>query len=179
MQCRDLVRKDFAAWGWRIPFLLSGVLVIVSLYFRLRLQETAAFEALLQSHQEAKSPIRELFSTRENIVRVLLAVFGSTAGQAALGSVALVYAPSFMQAVLKIDIRTSSSIAILAVLLALPLYLLFGWVSDRVGRRPMIIFGTCLAIVFYGPIYHGMQVASAPPEFWPLVFYNWGANRFL
>ena len=123
--------EDFAAWGWRIPFLLSGVLVIVSLYFRLRLQETAAFEALLQSHQEAKSPIRELFSTRENVIRVLLAVFGSTAGQAALGSVALVYAPSFMQAVLKIDIRTSSSIAILAVLLALSVI-----PPVRLGVRP-------------------------------------------
>ncbi len=165
--------EGFAIWGWRIPFLVSGILVAFSLYFRLRLRETAVFEALRHRHQAATSPARELFTVRENILRLLLAVFGSTAGQSALGLTALGFAPSFMQAVLKIDIKTSSLIAIVAVFLALPVYVLSGRVSDSIGRRPMIILGTCLAVVFYGPIYYGMQLASAPVRFWPLVFYNW------
>ena len=164
---------DFAAWGWRLPFLLSGVLVVVSLRFRLRLQETAAFQALQRSHQQARTPARELFGTRENIVRLLLAVFGSTAGQAALGSVALNITPSFMQAILHVDVGVAASVALVAVLLALPFYVAAGWLCDRVGRRPMIIAGCTLALAFYVPIYHGLQHAAAPAEFWPLVFYNW------
>ncbi len=164
---------DFAAWGWRIPFLLSGMLVIISLRFRLRLQETAAFEALQRSHQEAKSPVRELFTTRENVRTMLLAIFGSTAGQGALGTTALVFTPSFMQAILHVDIETAASVALVAVVLALPFYIASGWICDRIGRRPMIIAGSGLAVIFYVPIYHGMQLAAAPPQFWTLVFYNW------
>ena len=164
---------DFAAWGWRLPFLLSGVLVAVSLWFRLRLQETAAFQALQRSHQQARTPVRELFSTRVNVKRLLLAVFGSTGGQAALGSVALNITPSYMQAILHVDVGLAASVALVAVLLALPFYVASGWLCDRIGRRPMLIAGCTLALVFYLPIYHGLQDAAAPARYWPLVFYNW------
>ncbi len=164
---------DFATWGWRLPFLLSGVLVAVSLRFRLRLRETAAFEALQRDHQEARSPVRELFTTRENIVRMLRAIFGSTAAQGALGATALVFTPSFMQAVLHVDIEVAASVALVAVMLAVPFYIAAGWICDRVGRRPMIILGSALAVIFYVPIYHGMQLAASPPQFWLLVLYNW------
>ncbi len=164
---------DFATWGWRLPFLLSGVLTVVSLRFRLRLQETAAFEALQRNHQEAKSPVRELFTTRENIVRMLLGVFGSTAAQGALGTTALVLTPSFMQAILHVDIEVAASVALVAVMLSLPCYIAAGWICDRVGRRPMIILGSSLALIFYVPIYYGIHLAASPPQFWLLVFYNW------
>ncbi len=163
----------FDAWGWRIPFLLSSVLVLVSIAFRMRLHETAAFQALRRSRHTASSPVVELLSTRENIRRLLLGVFGSTAGQAALGLTSVFFSSNFMQAVLKLDIGTASSISLVAVSLAVPFYLLFGWVSDHIGRRPMIIAGMCFAIVCYVPIYHGMAAFSAPPQFWPLVLFNW------
>ena len=163
----------FDAWGWRIPFLLSGVLVVVSMIFRMRLQETAAFEALRRSRQTAQAPARELVSTRENITRLLLGVFGSTAGQGALGLTSVFFSANFMQAVLKLDIGTASSVSLVAVSLALPCYLLFGWLSDHVGRRPMIIAGMLYAVVFYVPIYYGMTQVSSPPQFWMLVLFNW------
>ena len=167
----------FNAWGWRVPFLISGVLVLVSLHFRLKLRETAVFEALRRNHQQSKSPILEVFASRENFLRLVLAVFGSTAGQSALGITAL-FATSFMQAVLKIDIGTASAVGVVAIVLALPVYVFSGWLTDRVGRRPMIIAGTCLAVVFYGPIYYGMRAVSAPPQFVPLVFFSWVQYSF-
>ena len=172
-------RAMFAAWGWRLPFLFSGVLVLLSLWFRLRLRETAAFEALRRSHAASESPIRELFTERGNVVRVLIAIFGSTAGQGALGITALGFSLSFMQAILKVDVGTASKVLQLATLLALPFYLVFGWVSDHTGRKPMILLGLCLGIIFYAPIYHGMQMAVAPLQFWRLVFLSWAQILFV
>ena len=172
--CRTgLGAEAFDLWGWRVPFLLSSVLVVLSINFRLRLQETAAFEAIRRRNETARSPVRELVGTRENVVRLLLAVFGSTAGQGALGITAVFFATGFMQAILKIDIGIVSSVSLFAVLAALPFYVLFGWISDYVGRRPMIITGMLLAVVFEVPIYYGMKTVSAPPQFGMLVLYNW------
>ena len=165
---------DFAAWGWRLPFLLSGLLVVVSLWFRLRLQETAAFQVLQRSHRQARTPVRELFSKWVNLKRLLLAVFGSTGGQAALGAVALAITPSYLQAFLHVDVGVAASVSLVAVMLALPFYIASGWLCDRLGRRPMVIAGCILALVFYLPIYHGLQhAAAAPAQYWLLVLYNW------
>ena len=169
----------FAVWGWRLPFLFSSVLVLLSLVFRLRLRETPVFEVLRRTHAAARSPVRELFTGRENVTRMLVAVFGSTAGQGALGITALGFSLSFMQAILKVDVGTTSKVLQLATLLALPFYLVFGWLSDRVGRKPMILLGLCLGIVFYVPIYHGMQMDVAPLRFWRLVFLSWAQILFV
>jgi MFS family permease len=169
----------FSAWGWRVPFLVSGVLVFASLYLRARLNETPVFRALIQHHQSAKSPARELFFNRENFIKFLLTIFGSSAGQSAMGITALVYALSFMQAVLKVDISTASAIFFIGIALATPFYALFGLISDYTGRRPMIILGAVCAIVFYIPIYAAMKWAAAPLNFWMLVFLIWLQVFFL
>jgi len=172
--CRNSMNETtFDDWGWRIPFLISGVLVFVSLYLRMRMRETPVFEALLRTRQSANSPIRELFFKRENRVRMLLGIFGATAGQSALGITALAYSLTFMEAVLKVDIATASGAIFIALACGMPFYLLFGWLSDRIGRRPLIILGGLCAIVFYVPIYAAMKWAASPPQFWMLAFLCW------
>ncbi|BEU28477.1 MFS transporter [Paraburkholderia sp. 22B1P] len=163
----------FESWGWRVPFLISGVLVLISLYLRMRLQETPVFEALRLHHQGAKSPVRELLFDRTNFRRLLIGTFGATVGQAALGITAMAYSISFMQAVLKVDAADASAIFFIAVIGGIPFYLLSGWLSDKIGRRPLIIAGATCALIFYIPIYAGMKAASSPPDFWVLVALNW------
>lgn len=178
--CRNAMdAAAFDDWGWRIPFLLSGLLVLISLYLRMRLRETPIFAALRQTHQHSTSPVRELFTNRENIVRMVSGVFGSTSGQAALGITALAYSLSFMQAILKIDIAVASGAFFIALVAAIPFYLFFGWLSDKVGRRPMIILGTSCGVVFYVPLYMAMKWAANPIHFWMLTFLNWAQVLFV
>jgi MFS family permease len=163
LACRNWLGDDtFNSWGWRLPFLFSALLVIFSVYLRLRLSETPIYEKLMERGSTSKHPIRETFANPANLKVVLLAIFGVAAGQAALGITGNVYALQFMQAVLKVDMATSSAISMVALLLVVPVYVLTGWLSDVIGRRKLIITGLLLAAVFYVPIYMAMKAFSNP-----------------
>jgi MFS family permease len=163
----------FADWGWRVPFLLSGFLVAVSFYLRLQLHETPIFEEMRRNHATAKSPVSELFLQGDNLRRLLRTMFGSTVGQGSIGIVAMVYSLTFMEGILKLNATTASSVFFIAVACALPLYIFFGWLSDRIGRKPLLLTGATSAFVCWIPIYMAMKAASSPPQFWFLVFLNW------
>ncbi|RYZ65379.1 MAG: MFS transporter, partial [Proteobacteria bacterium] len=150
----------FKEWGWRIPFLLSIVLVGMSFMIRRKLQESPLFAKMKASGKAAVNPLRESFMNPENRRLVILALFGLTAGQGVVFYTGQFYALYFLQTVLKIDFKTASTIIAVAILLGTPSFLVFGSLSDKIGRKKIIMTGCLLAAVLYFPIYHWMVAAS-------------------
>jgi MFS family permease len=150
----------FKAWGWRLPFLLSIVLVGMSLYIRLRLQESPLFAALKRGGQTSLAPLKESFAKWSNVKIVLLVLFGATAGQGIVWYTGQFYALSFMQTVLKLGLVRSSVIVAIAILCAMPFFTVFGALSDRIGRLKIMLAGNLLAALTYLPIYHAMKAAG-------------------
>jgi MFS family permease len=148
--------EAFGSWGWRIPFLISIFLVGMSLYIRLRMKESPIFQHIKSTGMASAKPIVEAFTNPENRRRVLISLFGATAGQGVVWYTGQFYALFYMQTILKIEKQTASLIIAAAILLAIPLFILFGWLSDRIGRKKIIMAGCLLAVIFYLPIYHGM-----------------------
>jgi MFS family permease len=147
----------FKAWGWRVPFLLSIVLVAMSLYIRLRLQESPLFAALKRGRQTSAAPLRESFARWSNFKIVLLVLFGATAGQGVVWYTGQFYALSFLQSVMKLDLVRSSIVVAVAILLAMPFFTVFGALSDRFGRLKIMMAGNLLAAISYLPIYRTMK----------------------
>ena len=147
----------FKAWGWRLPFLLSIVLVAMSLYIRLRLQESPLFAALKRGRQTSAAPLKESFARWSNFKIVLLVLFGATAGQGVVWYTGQFYALSFLQSVMKLDLVRSSIVVAVAILLAMPFFTVFGALSDRVGRLKIMMAGNLLAAICYLPIYRTMK----------------------
>lgn len=145
--------ETFAAWGWRIPFLLSAILVAAALFIRVRLQETPLFRRLKASGQASVSPIRDSLGSGRNWGMIALALFGATAGQAVVWYQGQFQARSYLEGTLKVDFVTGDLIMIVALLLGTPLFLVFGALSDRIGRKPIIMAGCLLAAITYYPIY--------------------------
>ncbi|MGH2735842.1 MAG: MFS transporter, partial [Actinomycetota bacterium] len=153
--------ENFEAWGWRIPFLLSSVLVAIALYIRLSLRETPLFSRLKSEKKTSTSPIKDSF--RNNAWRLMLvALLGATAGQAVVWYTGQFYPLFFLQNQLEIDLVTSSVIVGIAIIFATPFFLLFGWLSDRIGRKPIILGGCLIAAITYIPIYQAMIAVSDP-----------------
>src|SRR3989454_6486477 len=152
----------FAVWGWRIPFLLSIVLVAISVYIRLRLQETPLFSRLKASGRSSARPLREALASRANWKLILLALFGATAGQAVVWYTGQFLALFYMQRILKVDLFTSNEIMFVALVLATPLFIVFGRLSDRIGRKKIMMAGCLLAAVSYAPLYAGMTAFGNP-----------------
>jgi len=158
---RQLVgEEDFKEWGWRIPFLLSIVLIFFSYYIRVRLSESPLFARLKASGKASLSPIKESFANPQNRRLVLLALFGATAGQGVVWYTGQFYALYYLQTVLKVDMVTSNQIIAVALLLGTPFFIVFGALSDRVGRKPIMMAGCALAALLYIPIYMGMTAAA-------------------
>jgi MFS family permease len=157
-----LGEETFKAWGWRFPFLLSFVLLAVSLYIRVRMDESPLFSRMKASGKSSKNPLRESFTNRENLRYVLIALFGATAGQGVVWYTGQFYALTFLQAVLKIDWRTSYVLVSIALALGTPFFLVFGWLSDRIGRKKIMLAGCVLGAVTYLPIYVAMKHFSNP-----------------
>jgi len=153
----------FADWGWRIPFLLSSVLVAAALYIRWRLRETPLFTRLKEMGRTATSPIRESIGTNWRLI--LLALFGATAGQAVVWYTGQFYALYFLQTVRGVDKVTSYAIVATALALGTPLFILFGRLSDRIGRKKIIMAGCLLAAVTYYPLYVAMSYFSDTATF--------------
>src|SRR5881227_1081919 len=151
--CRiTLGTPAFEAWGWRIPFLVSLVLLGVSVWIRLKLNESPLFQAMKAEGKTSKKPLTESFAEWGNLRIVLLALFGLTAGQAVVWYTGQFYTLFFLTQTLKVDAQTANLLIAASLLLATPFFLVFGSLSDRIGRKPIIMAGLLLAAVTYFPI---------------------------
>jgi MFS family permease len=152
----------FSSYGWRIPFLLSFILVGMSIYIRLRLRESPLFAKLKEEGKSSKAPLNDSFGNRRNWKLILLALFGATAGQAVVWYTGQFYALFFLQTVLKVNYVTSYIIIAIALLIGTPFFLVFGGLSDRIGRKKIMMAGCLIAAITYVPIYMGMKAAAGP-----------------
>jgi MFS family permease len=160
---RGVVGEDaFKVWGWRVPFILSLLLVAISYYIRIRLRESPLFAILKETGKTSRAPIQESFGTWSRWKVFFVVLFGATAGQAVVWYTGQFYALLFMQTVLKVPLVTSYVCVAVALILGAPLFVFFGGLSDRIGRKKIMIAGNLLAALFYVPIYHAMKLYSSP-----------------
>jgi MFS family permease len=157
-----LGEETFTAWGWRIPFILSAVLVALALYIRLRLQETPLFTRLKDAGQSSTKPLRESLGSGKNWGLILLALLGMTAGQAVVWYTGQFYALFFLQTQMGVGFVDSYVIVGTAIVLATPFFIFFGWLSDRIGRKPIILGGCLIAAITYVPLYIAMNNFANP-----------------
>lgn len=158
---QSLMSKEaFSAYGWRIPFLLSILLVGLSLYIRLRMKESPIFQHIKSTGMTSAQPLKEAFTNRENLKRVLISLFGATAGQGVVWYTGQFYALFYLQTILKVNPRTANIIVAVALLIGMPLFTVFGALSDRVGRKRLMMAGCLLAVICYLPIYKAMVAAA-------------------
>ena len=150
----------FRSWGWRVPFLISILLVAVSLYIRLRMKESPIFQHIKGTGATSTKPLREAFAQWDNLKRVLVSLFGATAGQGVVWYTGQFYALFYLQTVLKVNNTSANYIVAIALLLGMPLFVVFGALSDRIGRKRLMMAGCLLAAVSYLPIYKAMQAVS-------------------
>ena len=163
MGVRALLGEDaFADWGWRIPFLVSIALLAVSVWIRLSLAETPAFQRMKARGRTSRAPVREAFGQWKNLRLALLALLGLTAGQAVVWYTGQFYALFFLTQQLKVDAATAQLLLALALLLGTPMFIVFGALSDRVGRKPVILLGCVLAAATYFPAFQALTEAANP-----------------
>jgi MFS family permease len=155
-----LSKEDFQAWGWRIPFLASIFLLAISLYIRLKMKESPIFAHLKSTKMTSAQPLKDAFTNWENLRRVLISLFGATAGQGVVWYTGQFYALFYMQAILKVNTKTASIIIAIAVLIGMPLFTVFASLSDKIGRKKLMMAGCLLAVICYIPIYHAMERAA-------------------
>jgi MFS family permease len=157
LACRIGVDEDsFRSWGWRLPFLASVVLLAVSLYIRLKLEESPVFEQMKAEGRLSRAPIRESFGDRSKLKRVLITLFGITTGMTVIWYTSHFYALFFMQGLLQVDYKTSCLIFAAGLTLGLPLTVFFGALSDRIGRKPIMIAGLVLGGLTLIPAFHAL-----------------------
>jgi len=153
-------REAFTSWGWRLPFVISILLVGISLYVRLRMKESPIFSHLKSSGMTSVRPLKEAFTKWPNLKRVLISLFGATAGQGVVWYTGQFYALFYIQTILKVDTTSANYIVAIALLMGMPLFVVFGALSDRMGRKKIMMLGCILAAVSYFPIYKAMQAAA-------------------
>ncbi|AYA36520.1 MFS transporter [Hymenobacter oligotrophus] len=153
---------EFKEWGWRIPFLLSGFLVIASYYIRRKLHESPLFAKAKAEGKTTKNPLKESFLNPVNRRLVLISLFGATMGQGVVWYTGQFYAYSFMQNTLKMDIVDASLVLCVALLLATPFFVYFGSMSDRIGRKKIIMMGLLCGALFTVPIFYGLKQFAGP-----------------
>ncbi len=151
---------DFQTWGWRMPFLLSIVLVAISLYVRIRMKESPIFSHLKTTGMRSTKPLTDAFGNWTNLKQVLISLFGATAGQGVIWYTGSFYALFYLQTVLKLNAHTAHVVVAVATLLAIPFYVVFGALSDRIGRKKLMLAAMLVGAVAYLPIYHTMQSAA-------------------
>ncbi|MBF5046550.1 MHS family MFS transporter [Simulacricoccus sp. 17bor-14] len=161
--CRLAVSaEDFDRWAWRIPFLLSILLLGVSTWIRLKLSESPAFKRMKSEGKTSKAPLRESFAHWPNLKIVLLALFGVVAGQAVVWYTGQFYALFFLTQTLKVDAQPANLMIAAALLIGTPFFVIFGALSDRIGRKPIIMAGLLLAILTYFPLFKGITHFANP-----------------
>src|SRR6187551_3464066 len=149
--CRLLLGPQFETWGWRVPFLLSIVLLAMSGYIRLQLSESPVFIEMKSSGKTSSSPLTDSFARWSNLKIVVLALLGATAGQAVVWYGGQFYSLFFLTQTLKVDAQTANLLVAGALLLATPFFVVFGWLSDRIGRKKIVLGGCLLAALTYFP----------------------------
>ncbi|WP_206367454.1 MFS transporter [Sphingomonas sinipercae] len=152
----------FNAWGWRIPFLISAILLAISVWMRVKLAESPAFAQLVADDNVCKAPLREAFGNRDNLKRVLVAFFGIMCAQGAVWYFTFFYLQVFLERSLGLPGSTKDLLLIVMTLASAPLYVFFGWLSDRIGRKPVMVGGMLLALVLYFPASHWIAQAVNP-----------------
>ena len=145
--------KNFADWGWRIPFLVSILLVVVSIYIRMKMHESPVFSKLKAEGKVSANPLKESFQKKANFKMVLVALFGATMGQGVVWYTGQFYAQSFLENTCKLDFNESRYILLWAIVFATPFFVIFGSWSDKVGRKWIMLTGMLLGVICYRPIY--------------------------
>ena len=163
MAARSVIAvEDFDAWGWRIPFLISIFLLGISLWIRIKLNESPVFQKMKEEGATSKAPFKEAFGRWPNLKIVLIALFGCVAGQAVTFYTGTFYALFYLERILKVDGFTTNVLMAFALVIGAPLYVFFGWLSDRVGRKPIIMGGLALGALIYFPMFHLLTQAANP-----------------
>ncbi len=152
----------FADWGWRIPFLLSAVLLAVSLWIRLKLNKSPLFQRMVDEGKQSKRPLTEAFGQWSNLKIAILALLGATAGEAVVWYGGQFYALFFLTQTLKVPATTAQIMIVIGLLIGTPCFILFGALSDRIGRKPIMLAGFALAVVTYFPIFQGITHFANP-----------------
>jgi len=159
---QTMTPEHFAAWGWRIPFLVSVLLLAISVYIRLKLQESPVFAEMKAQGKTSKAPLTESFAQWDNSHVVLRALFGATAGQGVVWYGGQFYALYFLTTTLKMDYVNAYVLVALSLVIATPFFIIFGRLSDRIGRKPIMLAGFALAVFTYVPIFQGLTRTANP-----------------
>ena len=159
---RSLGEDAFQAWGWRVPFLVSSALLALSMWIRLKLDESPVFAAMAAEGRGAKKPLKEAFAAPGNVRRMLTALFSIHAGQGAVWYTSQFYALFFLERMLKVDGALANSLVVISLVIGTPAFVLFGWLSDRVGRKPVMMLGFLLALATIFPLFKVLTTAANP-----------------
>jgi MFS family permease len=160
---RTIVGEEaFADWGWRVPFILSIALLAVSVWIRLSMNESPAFKKMKEEGKTSKAPLTESFGQWKNLKIVILALVGLTAGQAVVWYTGQFYALFFLTQALKVDGATANILVAISLLIGTPFFLVFGTLSDRIGRKPIIMAGCLIAALTYFPLFNALTSAANP-----------------
>jgi MFS family permease len=160
---QTLMSKDaFAEWGWRIPFLISSVLLGISVWIRMKMNESPAFKKMKEEGKTSKAPISEAFGQWKNAKIALLALFGAVAGQAVVWYSGQFYALFFLQNVLKVELASANLMVAVSLAIGTGFFVVFGWLSDKIGRKPIIMLGLLLAALTYFPLFKALTYAANP-----------------
>jgi predicted MFS family arabinose efflux permease len=157
--------EAFKAWGWRIPFLASLLLLAISLWIRMKLDESPVFTRMKRAGTTSKAPLSEAFGRWSNLKVVLIALLGAVMGQAVVWYCGQFYALFFLERILRVDGATTNILTAIALALATPAFVFFGWLSDRIGRKPIILTGCLLAAFTYFPLFHALTLYANPALF--------------
>ncbi|WP_235977443.1 MFS transporter [Sandaracinobacteroides hominis] len=157
--------EAFRDWGWRIPFLVSVLLLGVSLWIRMQLEESPVFKKMKAEGTTSKKPLTEAFGQWSNLKIVLIALFGAVTGQAVVWYTGQFYALFYLEKMLRVDGATTNILIAIALAIATPGFLFFGWLSDRIGRKPIIMAGLLLAAITYFPLFNALQHFANPAQF--------------
>lgn len=161
--CRSsMSAESFASWGWRIPFVGSIALLVLSLYIRLKMHESPVFQQMKAEGKGSKNPIRDTFGDRRNLRLVLVAIFGVVAGQAVIWYTGHFYSLYFMTTVLKMSLEQANFYLLVALVLGTPFFVFFGWLSDKIGRKPLVIAGCALSALLFNPLFQGLATYGNP-----------------
>jgi len=156
----SMSKEAFTDWGWRVPFLISIFLVLISLYIRARMKESPIFQQMKSAGMASAQPIFDAFGKWSNLKVVLISLFGATAGQGVVWYTSQFYALFYMQTILKVEAKTANIVVAIALLCAMPFFTVFGALSDKIGRKKLIMLGCLLAVLSYVPIYQQMEKAA-------------------
>jgi MFS family permease len=156
----SMSKEEFAARGWRIPFLISIILVMISLYIRLKMKESPIFAELKSTGMTSAQPLKDAFTKWANLKNVLISLFGATAGQGVVWYTGQFYALFYMQTILKVNVKTANIVVAIALLIGMPFFTVVGALSDRIGRKKLMMAGCLLGVLTYIPIYKAMVNAA-------------------